>query len=174
MKIEHFNFAILLLSLCLIQSKSDLIPDINFIISYKLNGTAAFVSLEYVDPNEKYIYFTFDFNYHSSAVAHSKNKAYFSIDSDLELTAPDKEGITFGFSEKIWNEIKSYEDIEKVEWKKMKFRYIEKYYNNKNYYFDVERANDKINTMIIRVPINKRNEGYISIENVKDFSNLKN
>ena len=174
MKIERFNFTLLLLSLCLIISKSDTFPDINFIISYKLNGTAAFANFEFVNPGEKYIYFSFDFKYHSSAVPLSKNKAYFSIDSDFELMPPDKEKITIGFSEKNWNEIKSNKDIENIDWKKIEYKFKERQYDNRNYYYEVERKNDEMKTMLIRVPINGKNEGYITIENIKDFSFLKN
>ena len=174
MKIERFNFILLLLSLCLITSKSDTFPNINLIISYKLNGTAAFASLEYVNPGEKYIYFSFDFKYHNSVVSQMKNKAYFSIDSDFELMPPDKEKITFGFSEKNWNDIKSNKDIENINWEKIKYKYKEKQYGNRNYYYEINRKNEKTNTMLMRVPINGRNEGYITIENLKDFSFLKN
>ena len=174
MKIERFNFILLLLSLCLITSKSDTFPNINLIISYKLNGTAAFASLEYVNPGEKYIYFSFDFKYHNSVVSQMKNKAYFSIDSDFELMPPDKEKITFGFSEKNWNDIKSNKDIENINWEKIKYKYKEKHYGNRNYYYEINRKNEKTNTMLMRVPINGRNEGYITIENLKDFSFLKN
>ena len=174
MKIERFRFILLLLTLCLICSKSDTFPNINLIISYKLNGTAAFASLEYVNPSEKYIYFSFDFKYHNSAVSQSKNKAYFSIDSDFELMPPDKEKITFGFSEKNWNEIKSNKDIENIDWKKIEYKFKERQYDNRNYYYEVERKNDEMKTMLIRVPINGKNEGYITIENIQDFSFLKN
>ena len=36
---------------------------------------------------------------------------------------PDKEKITFGFSEKNWNDIKSNKDIENINWENIKYKY---------------------------------------------------
>ena len=173
MRLEYFNFIILLFFVSLIISKSDKIPDINLIISYKLNGTAAFASLEYLDSNEKYIYFSFDFNEHSLLVPSNKNKAYFSVDSDFELMPKNKEKITFGFCEKKWFNIKSEKDIDKINWDNLEYKYKEKDYYNINYFYEVDRTNEKMNTLLIRVPINERKEGFISIANIEDFSFTK-
>ena len=173
MRLEYFNFIILLFFISLIISKSDKIPDINLIISHKLNGTAAFASLEYLDSNEKYIYFSFDFNEHSLLVPSNKNKAYFSVDSDFELMPKNKEKITFGFSDKKWYDIKSEEDIDKINWGNIEYKHKEKDYYNINYYYEVDRTNEKMNTLLIRVPINERKEGFISIANIEDFSFIK-
>ena len=173
MRLEYFNFVILLFFLSLIISKSKEIPDMNLIISYKLNGTASFVSLEYVDPKEKYLYFSFDFKYHSSLVPLNKNKAYFSIESDFELIPQNKEKITFGFCEKKWYEIKNDKDIENVNWKNIDHSYKEKDYYNINYYYEVERTNEKKSTLLLRIPVNERNEGSITIANIEDFSIIK-
>ena len=172
MKLQNIYFATFIFSIFLSFTKAETFSDINFVISYKLNGTAAFASLEYVNPNEKYLYFSFDFNYHNSLVPKSKDKAYFSIDSDFELATQDKEKITYGFSEFNWSEIKS-KDIEKIEWNKLNYRYKVKQNGDFNYYSEIERENDKMNTLLIRIPINGRNEGYITIENIADFSFLK-
>ena len=173
MRLVYFNFIILLFFISLIISKSDKIPDINLIISHKLNGTAAFASLEYLDSNEKYIYFSFDFNEHSLLVPSNKIKAYFSIDSDFELMPKNKEKITFGFCEKKWYDIKSEEDIDKINWGNIEYKHKEKDYYNINYYYEVDRTNEKMNTLLIRVPINERKEGFISIANIEDFSFIK-
>ena len=173
MRLEYFNFIILLFFVSLIISKSDKIPDINLIISYKLNGTAAFASLEYLDSNEKYIYFSFDFNEHSLLVPSNKNKAYFSVDSDFELMPKNKEKITFGFCDKKWYDIKSGKDIDKINWENIEYKYKEKEYYNINYYYEVDRKNEKMNTLLIRVPINKRKEGFVSIANIENFSFAK-
>ena len=173
MRLEYFNFIILLFFVSLIISKSDKIPDINLIISYKLNGTAAFASLEYLDSNEKYIYFSFDFNEHSLLVPSNKNKAYFSVDSDFELMPKNKEKITFGFCDKKWYDIKSGKDIDKINWDNLEYKYKEKDYYNINYFYEVDRTNEKMNTLLIRVPINERKEGFISIANIEDFSFTK-
>ena len=83
---EHniFYFLILLLILIL-ENKAENIPEIHFIISGTLNGTASFFSLENVNENEKYLYFAFDFEFHSKSVHKNENIAYFLISSELDL-----------------------------------------------------------------------------------------
>lgn len=94
------------------------------------------------------------------------------IDSDFEINVPDKEKISFGFSERIWTEIKSKKDIENIYWKQLNHRYKIKQYSYINYYYKVERLDEQMNTLLIRIPINGRDEGYITISNIKDFSYL--
>ena len=166
MKSQNLSLIIFLFALCFFNSKSDTFPNINHIISYKLNGTAAFASLEYIDSNEQYLYFSFDFKFHD------KDLAYFMIDSDLEINVPDKEKISFGFSERVWTEIKSKKDIENIHWKQLNHRYKIKQYSYINYYYKVERLDEQMNTLLIRIPINGRDEGYITVANIKDFSYL--
>ena len=100
-------------------------------------------------------------------------KAYFSIESDFELIPQNKEKITFGFCEKKWYEIKNDKDIENVNWNNIDHSYKEKDYYNINYYYEVERTNEKMNTLLLRIPVNERNEGSITIANIEDFSIIK-
>ena len=164
MKYQRYYYILLFLSLSLFNIKADKIQDIHLIISYKLNGTAAFASLESVEQNEKYIYFAFDFNEHSKSVPESPDIAYFSINSDFELNLPNKDKVEYGFSKKNWNDIKSSEDLD-INWQRLKFRYKEKNYGDRNYYYKIKRLDEKMNTLLIRIPTNGRNEGYITIAN---------
>ena len=164
MKYQKYYYILLFLSLSIFNIKADVIKDINLIISYKLNGTAAFVSLDSLQQNEKYIYFAFDFNEHSKAMPESSDTAYFSINSDFELNIPNKDKVEYGFSKKNWNDIKSNEDLD-INWQRLKFKYKEKNYGDRNYYYKVKRIDDKMNTLLIRIPTNGRKEGYITVSN---------
>ena len=156
--ILYFNF---------INSKP--LSEIHHIISATLNGTSAFAALESIQPNEKYIYFTFDFKFHHSAVATYKNLAKFLISSDFELKGHKKEKMKYGFVEKNWDEIKTEDDIQNIKWKTIKILHKEKPYNDINYYVKIKRRKEKMNTLILRIPLNGRNEGSINIENILEF-----
>ena len=165
MKFQNCIFIILLLSICIINSKSENVPDIYGVISFTLNGTAAYTPLEYTKHTEKYIYYSFDFKYHNKAVSDSKNIAYFYIESDFDLNSPNQENIQFGFSPKIWHKIKNHRDLENIEWKNINYRHRSKQYNNIGYSYKVQNKDDKMNTLLIRVPKNGKTEGYVTVEN---------
>ena len=169
MKCQNNIFILFLLNLFLYHIKSNNLPEIHPIISGTLNGTASFVSLENVKNSESYIYFSFDFKYHNWAVKRNFNTAYFLISSDFELIRYKQEKIKFGFLEKNWNEIKNEEDIKNIKWKTMKLLRKEKPLGDNNYYFRVKRRKIEMNTAIIRIPVNGRNEGSISVENILDL-----
>ena len=165
MKFQKYYYILLFLCLSLFNIKADKVPDIHLIISYKLNGTAAFVSLESLEEKEKYIYFAFDFNEHSILVPESKDIAFFSINSDFELNAPNKDKVEYAFSNKIWYDIKSNKDLDDLNWQRLKFRYKEKNYGDRYYYFKMKRIDERMNTLLIRISTNGRNEGYITVGN---------
>ena len=165
MMLNNYIHLLLILFTFFLSTKSERNPEIHYIISGTLNGTAAFVSLESVDPDQEYIYFTFDFKFHSSAVPKSRDIAYFDFTTDFNLIARYKEEIKFGFTQKNWDEIKSEEDVVKVKWQPMKPIYKEISDYDTNYYFKIKREEKMENTLIFRIPINGRKEGYISIEN---------
>ena len=79
----------------------------HFISSAKVNGTAAFVSLEFVEKKEKFLFFTFDFDFQSTHFTKSPDVAYFLISSDFDLMSKksNKEKISYGFVEKVWSNI---------------------------------------------------------------------
>ena len=166
MKNQNIIYILFLLNLSLYSINSYNLPEIHPIISGTLNGTAAFVSLESINDNESYLYFSFDFKYHNSAVKQNFNTAYFLISSDLQLNGYNQEKIKFGFLEQNWDEIKNEDDIKNIKWKRMKLLRKEKSYDEFNYYFRIRRRKIKMNTVIIRIPVSKRKEGSISVENI--------
>ena len=166
MKFNNYIYLLLILFTFFLSTKSERNPEIHYIISGTLNGTAAFVSLESVDPDQEYLYFTFDFKFHSSAVPKSSDIAFFDFTTDFKLIPKYKEKIKYGFTEKNWNEIKSEEDMTNVKWKPMKSIYKEISDIDRNYYFKINRKGKMKNTLIFRIPINGRKEGFITIENI--------
>ena len=71
-ELSKLNF-IFILAILISILKADMVPEIHFIISGTLNGTAAFVSLESSLENEKFLYFSFDFDFHSVSIKKNKN-----------------------------------------------------------------------------------------------------
>ena len=136
-------------------------------MSGALNGTAAFASLESLRDNEKYLYFTFDFEYHNKEIPKSKDIAYFLISSefDLENGKSSTDKIRSGFLEKSWKDINTF-DIKDIKWEKVKLLYKEKPYNDINYYIEVKKKDDKMKTLILRIPTNGKREGTLNIENI--------
>ena len=169
MKIKIYNFIIFIAILCFSYSNAKKLKEVHNIISAKLNGTATYVSLETVDQNEKYIYFTFDFKFHHSAVKTDKNIAKFVISSDFELKVRNKEDMKYGFVEKIWNKIKTDDDIKNIKWEVVEIEEEEKPANDINYYFKIKRKNKKMKTLLLRIPVNGRSEGSVSVENLLEF-----
>ena len=160
-------FSLFIFAIIIFISKTDKIPEMHFIVSGTLNGTAAFASLDSISEKEKYLYFTFDFEFHSSAVPKSKDIAYFLISSDFDLENAkySKKTIKIGFLEKTWKDING-NDIKDIKWDKIKLLHKEKPYNDINYYYEVERKDQKMKSLILRVPTNGRREGSINIENI--------
>ena len=93
----------------------------------------------------------------------NKNVAYFLLTSELDLKMKS------GFSIKNLDEIKNDEDIKNIKWKRIKFLYKEKQYNDINYYFKIKRRKENMNTLLFRIPIDAGNEGSISIENILEL-----
>ena len=162
---------IFILEALISKFNADMIPDLHFIISGSLNGTTAFVSLESSseNENEKYLYFSFDFEFHSASINKNKSIAYFLINSDLDFDKSSKEKINYGFLQKNWTDINSYNDLKDIEWKNLALLYKEKMYSDMNYYFQVKGNNKKMNTLILRIPKNGKKEGFVSVENILEL-----
>ena len=165
MKFQNYIFSLIIFGLCLLDAKAEMTLDIHYIISYKANGTAAFVPLEYSDEKEKYIYFLFDFKQHNEIAPESKNNAYFFINSDFKLNIPNSEKIDFGFSEKIWDDINTKKDMQNIDWKTLELSVKENHYKNYNYYFKIVKNDEKMNSLLIRIPKYGRKEGYLMVGN---------
>ena len=150
-------------------------PLIHFIISGSLNGTAAFVNLDNIPENIDYIYFSFDFDFHSK-VSKNPNIAFFIIDSLIDYSQENSvnEKVEYGFVEKTWTEMKNYEDLNYVKkWKKIDFLYKYNDSNSNMKYCEAERISDKMKTLILRVPTYGKREGYIMVSNILNLPNLK-
>ena len=65
--------------------------------------------------------------------------------------------------EKIWADINIVEDLNNVKWENI---HTEKISSNINYYYQVKRIDDKMNSLILRIPSNGKKEGSITIENI--------
>ena len=173
MKYQKHNLIIFILFISLYKINSTKNPEIHPIISATLNGTAAFVSLENISPKERYLYFSFDFLFHHSNIKRHKNTAYFLISSDFDLIDNKKEKMKYGFTDKIWDELNVGEDINKnIAWHSVKILHKEKPYNDINYYIKIKRKKKNMKTLVIRIPVNGRNEGTITAENIIDLPNF--
>ena len=165
---EHKNifYFLLILIFNFFYIRTNTLQEIHPIINGKLNGTAAFVSLDNIEHNETYVYFSFEFNYHNLTIKKHKI-AYFLVTSDFELNETDK--IEYGFVEEKLDEIKNINDIKhkNIKWRTMELLYKEKPYNDINYYFRIKKTMKVYYvTAIIRIPINGRKEGALSVENI--------
>ena len=100
---------LLILSTLLLSTKSMESSKIHYIIDATLNGTAAFVNLESIE--DKYVDFSFDFNYHNEHVPTSKDVAYFYMNSDIGVVVDDS--VKYSFSDLEWYEINNTDDIKK-------------------------------------------------------------
>ena len=170
-------FYFLILIILVFNIKSDISPEVRFIVDGTLNGTAAFVSLEFLRENVQYLYFTYDFEFHSNSVPKSPDIAYFIISSEFEFPNENssKEKINYGFTDKVWSDIKNSTDINNINWNQTKLLYKEKPYSDFNYYYKIKRINKNLKTLIIRIPIDGHTEGSITVENIlklPDFNDI--
>ena len=172
MKFLNSFFLFIILGLSLKYTFADPEPTIYFIISNKLNGTAAFVPLEYIDEKEQYLYFSFDFKFHNEAEPKNKDIAFFLINSNFDLNIPNKEKIEFGFSKNIWHEISSKSELENIDWKSIDNICKKIDYKNYNYYIKIAKKDENMNTLLIRMPNYGKKEGYITAGNIDDLPEL--
>ena len=161
-------FCLFLLTL-LIKINSTESNDIKFIISATLNGTSPFVSLLDLPSDEKYLYFTFDFNYHFKIQKKYRNVVYFLIDTLIDFQTNDKSeenSICFGFSNKKWNEI-TVSDLENIKFSRALIVSKKKPFNEFQYQIKIKTPFLKGGlTLVLRVPRLGYNTGYFSIQNI--------
>ena len=175
-KIKNSMFIRFLIFICFFfQIKCYYLQNAHFLISAKLNGTSPVVSLNELKPKSNYVNFIFDFLYHSNEVLDSKNIAYFKISTNLNIPEDEplsENSIKYRFFEDDWTKIIKKQIAKKLEYNTIKF--ISKEENNINnnviytYKFKIEKLKDKDKTLIIKVPTQNMNEGFISIENILD------
>ena len=146
--------------------------DVHFLISAKLNGTSPAISLDELKPNQTYLYFLFDFAYHNEHVKDSKNVAYFQITTKLNIPIGQeftKNSLAYRLSTKEWNRIKNNKVANNIMYKKIDVLFKEEKNGEYNYYFKVEKKDDKKITLIIRVPTQGKREGYLYIYNILEL-----
>ena len=141
----------------------------HFLISAKLNGTSPSITFDQLKPNQIYLNFLFDFEYHNNHVTNSKNVAYFRISTNLNIPTGEeltKDSIAYRLSQKKWTQIKNNKIANNIMYKKVPVLIKEKKGDVYNYYFKIEKSDDKKITLIIRAPTQGKKEGFLNIENI--------
>ena len=147
----------------------------HFLISAKLNGTSPSISFDQLKPNQIYLNFLFDFEYHNKHVTNSKNVAYFRISTNLNIPTGEeltKDSIAYRFSQKRWTQIKNNKIANNIMYKKVPVLIKEKKGDVYNYYFKIEKLDDKKITLIIRAPTQGKKEGFLNIENILELPSV--
>ena len=148
------------------------LENVHFLISAKLNGTSPAISLSDLKSNKNYLYFLFDFAYHNTHVKDSKNVAYFKISTTLNIPIDDelvKHLIAYRFSQKEWSLVKNNKVANNIMYKKVSILHKEEKDNIYNYYFKIEKNDDKKITLILRVPTQGKKEGFVNIYNILEL-----
>ena len=141
--------------------------DVHYVISAKMNGTAAYadISLEDVD----YVYFSFDYELHNQLVPESKDSAFFKIESELPLLK--EKSLGFGFYDKNFSVINSIDDINKITYLDLTSSYYKKENNVNQYYYNTQRTDNTMPTLLLRVPKTGYDKGSVTVENVLSIPN---
>ena len=161
MKITIIFFALVLTTIFNIVNSATTY-DVHYIISAKVNGTAANADLSQEDKD--YVFFSFDFELHNQEVPESKDLAYFEISSSLNLLKDKSLGV--GFYEGPYTDIKATDDIKDYKYEDTKAAYYENADNDNKYYYKIKRSDTKKKTLLLRVPKTGFNEGGVMVENV--------
>ena len=137
--------------------------DIKYIPDSTYNATAAFAFLDGTQEN-KYVYFSFDFDYHNQMKKKQKNIAYFKINSDFNTSLVD---IRYTIINKEWDKIDSKDIDEQRFWKMAMLVFGENnVYGSENYVrINKFRSHRSKNTAVLRITVPKK-EGQITIENL--------
>jgi hypothetical protein len=147
----------------------------HFLISAKLNGTSPSITFDQLKPNQIYLNFLFDFEYHNNHVTNSKNVAYFRISTNLNIPTGEeltKDSIAYRLSQKKWTQIKNNKIANNIMYKKVPVLIKEKKGDVYNYYFKIEKSDDKKITLIIRAPTQGKKEGFLNIENILELDSV--
>ena len=147
----------------------------HFLISAKLNGTSPSITFDQLKPNQIYLNFLFDFEYHNNHVTNSKNVAYFRISTNLNIPTGEeltKDSIAYRLSQKKWTQIKNNKIANNIMYKKVPVLIKEKKGDAYNYYFKIEKSDDKKITLIIRAPTQGKKEGFLNIENILELPSV--
>ena len=143
--------------------------DVHYVISAKMNGTAAYVDFS---EEEDYVYFSFDYELHNQLVPESKDRAFFEINSELPLLTDKSLG--FGFYDKNYSLLEDTYEINKITYLDLKSSYYKKENDVHKYYYDTQRTDDTMPTLLLRVPRKGYNNGTVTVENVLSIPNYGN
>jgi hypothetical protein len=146
------------------SSEIKIIPDAN------QNATAAFVLLDDLEEETKdfYLYFKFDFEYHSQTTQNRKNKAFFKLTTEFALSPFQIQSI---FLDKTLEEVNLADINNNGHWKENHIVFREQIDNEYNYYFIINNKhheyeeNNNRKTLILRILINKK-QGQLTLENL--------
>ena len=146
------------------SSEIKIIPDAN------QNATAAFVLLDDLEEESKdfYLYFKFDFDYHSQMTQNRKNKAFFKLTTEFALSPFQIQSI---FLDKSLEEVNLSDIHNNGHWKENPYVFREQIDNEYNYYIIIHNKRDEYEvdnyrkTLIIRILINKK-QGQLTLENL--------
>jgi len=134
--------------------------EIHYVIDASMNATV----YPYVLSSEKdYVYFSYDFDYHSEHATENKDTAFFSIDSETPYI--NDNSVTYQFSN-INCSIITYNEVKDLTWEKTSIAYQEKSGEVTKYYFKLTRANEQAKTLLLKVSNNKEKTGTLAVENV--------
>ena len=148
--------------------------NVHFLISSKLNGTSPVISLNKLEPDSNFVNFIFDFSYHINNIPESRNTAYFNIRTNLDFNIDEENNdnensLVYRFFNEDWTKIAKKSIAKNLIYKNIKILSKEKdNYDNKIYiyYFKIDRQKENDNTLMIKVPTQKKKEGFIGIENI--------
>ena len=153
-------------------AQSSQLENVYFLISAKLNGTSPAISLDTLKPNNAYVYFLFDFAYHNEHIKKSKNIAYFKISTSLNIPIGEeltRYSIAYRFSQKEWKQVKNNKVANNIMYKKIPNIMKEEKNGIYNYYFKIEKKDDKRITLILRVPTQEVRKGFLNIYNILEL-----
>ena len=134
--------------------------EIHYVIDSSMNSTVYSYDLS---SEKDYVYFSYDFHYHSQHVTENKDTAFFSIYSETPYI--NDNSVTFQFSNKEWSTI-TYNDVKDLAWEKTSIVYQEKSEDVTKYYFKLTRTNEQAKSLLLKVSNNQEKTGTLTVENV--------
>ena len=147
-----------LLSVLLFTINSLTSAQIKYIPDASLNATATFVDLETYE--DKFIYYYFNFTFHSELFPNSKDTAIFRIvldDDSVKLM--EKESVKYLLNDLEYDNV-DINDLEAFNWTDTKNTKKDKM----EYFYKINRKNEK--SLFLKVATNDVKKGVIYLENV--------
>lgn len=102
-----------------------------YIFDTFMNYTGYSVNLENI--KEDYLYFSYDFLFHSKAVPEKRDVAYFEFRANSDILG--NKSISFGFVENNCDDIRNVSRIKNINWEELNFAHKNEY----KYYYEIKR-----------------------------------